>query len=196
MTDFETLLRRYGIEKYGRGRFNCPFCNGHRDMTASFRREDNGKEIFSCFRCGARGDIYKFVMLKEQCGFVKAKEILGDDSPVTFRSRNPKYLAERWLYRHRLTDDELIWLKRDMNALDMEERVTFNETLGFPYFVFGLPDELYCRELLEIQRDFLGSHGKNVETWEEIERTMRKTFEVTERIIKDVTDAQKIKTFK
>jgi len=51
----------------------CPF---HREKTPSFHVVPD-KQIFKCFGCGAGGDVFKFIQMKEGVGFAEAREILA-----------------------------------------------------------------------------------------------------------------------
>ncbi len=51
----------------------CPF---HQEKTASFNVRQE-PAVFHCFGCGEGGDVFKFVMLRERCGFPEAIEILA-----------------------------------------------------------------------------------------------------------------------
>lgn len=62
----------------------CPF---HSEKTPSFHVVPD-KQIFKCFGCGAGGDVFKFIQMKEGVGFVEAREMLAvranislDDAP-------------------------------------------------------------------------------------------------------------------
>jgi DNA primase len=51
----------------------CPF---HTEKTPSFHVVPD-KQIFKCFGCGAGGDVFKFIQMKEGVGFAEAREILA-----------------------------------------------------------------------------------------------------------------------
>ncbi|MFQ5424666.1 MAG: DNA primase [Phycisphaerae bacterium] len=51
----------------------CPF---HSEKTPSFHVVPH-KQIFHCFGCGAGGDVFKFIQLREAVGFREAREILA-----------------------------------------------------------------------------------------------------------------------
>lgn len=60
----------------------CPF---HREKTPSFKVNPKGK-FFKCFGCGKGGNVFKFLMLKNDIGFadsVKLAEQFMDATPVT-----------------------------------------------------------------------------------------------------------------
>jgi len=51
----------------------CPF---HREKTPSFNVLAD-KQIFKCFGCGAGGDVFKFIQLRDGVNFLEAREILA-----------------------------------------------------------------------------------------------------------------------
>jgi DNA primase len=51
----------------------CPF---HNEKTPSFHVVPD-KQIFKCFGCGAGGDVFKFIQIKEGVGFSEAREMLA-----------------------------------------------------------------------------------------------------------------------
>ncbi len=69
-----TELTQAGPTAY-RGR--CPF---HDDSTPSFTIDTEAK-VFNCFGCAEGGDLFKFVMLTQNCSFREAVEILDRDAP-------------------------------------------------------------------------------------------------------------------
>ena len=92
-------LRKAGKEYVGR----CPF---HADKTPSLSvNEDRG--VFHCFGCGAKGDVYDFMMQLEGIGFREAKAHLGvadeyrPKPPVTPAQRRAATLAASWMAEQR-----------------------------------------------------------------------------------------------
>ena len=73
---------RYGIKVRQRGRgyvkMLCPFHNDH-NPSLSIKMSTNR---FTCFGCGARGDVFEFVMKKELVSFRKAVDILLNWDPA------------------------------------------------------------------------------------------------------------------
>src|SRR5205085_3871708 len=67
----------------------CPF---HREKTPSFYVVP-AKQIFKCFGCGAGGDVFKFVQLRESVNFVEARRILAERAGIRLdapgEKRNP-----------------------------------------------------------------------------------------------------------
>jgi DNA primase len=68
-------LRRAGANFKGL----CPF---HEEKTPSFTVHP-AKQIFKCFGCGAGGDVFTFVQLKEHVDFLEARRILADRAGVS-----------------------------------------------------------------------------------------------------------------
>src|SRR5437588_5659256 len=74
-----TALKRTGRNHQGL----CPF---HAEKTPSFSvSEDRG--VFYCFGCQASGDVFKFVMLKENLTFPEALERLAREAGVELPKR-------------------------------------------------------------------------------------------------------------
>ncbi|NLX13038.1 MAG: DNA primase [Phycisphaerales bacterium] len=57
----------------------CPF---HEEKTPSFN-VSSVKQIFKCFGCGAGGDVFKFVQLKEGVDFLEARRMLADRAGIS-----------------------------------------------------------------------------------------------------------------
>lgn len=77
------VIKRYGIKVNRSGFCLCPF---HSEKTASMKIY---KDSFYCFGCHVGGDIFKFVMLKEDVDFKTAYKTLGGtyEQRKTFSSR-------------------------------------------------------------------------------------------------------------
>jgi DNA primase len=69
----------------------CPF---HTEKTPSFMVNAE-KQIFHCFGCGAGGDIFTFIMKKENMEFREALEILAKRAGVELRQERPEDRSER-----------------------------------------------------------------------------------------------------
>jgi DNA primase len=72
-----TPLRRVGRQWTGL----CPF---HTEKTPSFSVNPN-ENVFYCFGCQAKGDVFDFVMQKEQVDFPTAVERLANKTSITLR---------------------------------------------------------------------------------------------------------------
>ena len=80
------LINSYGIQLTNAGtnksKCRCPF---HNDKTPSLIVYKNTNS-FHCFGCGVGGDIYEFVMLRENISFIEAKKRLGDEVTTFIKS--------------------------------------------------------------------------------------------------------------
>ncbi len=61
----------------------CPF---HQEKTPSFYVVP-AKQIFKCFGCGAGGDVFKFIQLRERVGFPEARAILAAKAGIPLQER-------------------------------------------------------------------------------------------------------------
>ncbi len=68
-------LRRAGANFKGL----CPF---HEEKTPSFNVSPS-KQIFKCYGCGAGGDVFSFIQLREKVDFVEARRILADRAGIS-----------------------------------------------------------------------------------------------------------------
>jgi len=71
----------------------CPF---HSEKTPSFAVHPV-KQIYHCFGCGVGGDVFKFVMEMEKCGFPEAIRIVADKCGIAVprpRERSPEERRE------------------------------------------------------------------------------------------------------
>lgn len=64
----------------------CPF---HTEKTPSFSVSE-ANQFFHCFGCGAGGDIFEFIMKKENLSFVDAVKFLADKYGVELRESTPE----------------------------------------------------------------------------------------------------------
>ncbi|MEL6315976.1 MAG: CHC2 zinc finger domain-containing protein, partial [Pseudomonadota bacterium] len=62
----------------------CPF---HQEKTASFHADDR-KGFYHCFGCGAKGDMFNFVMETENLSFGEAVERLAEEAGVPLPARD------------------------------------------------------------------------------------------------------------
>ena len=90
----EVISSHVQLKKRGKNHVGlCPF---HREKTPSFTVTPD-KHIFYCFGCGAGGDVFKFLMLKENVTYPEAIELMArrlgvqlpaNDDPVEARRRS------------------------------------------------------------------------------------------------------------
>ena len=114
------LVERYGLRPNRAGFIRCPFHQG--DHTASLKIY---RDSFYCFGCGEGGDIFKFVMLMDNCSFKDAFISLGGeyqkpetkaDSRHALRDRlNSDWKRERAEQKKRNKRIRLLQVSRDMD---------------------------------------------------------------------------------
>src|SRR4030042_1170906 len=78
----------------------CPFHDDHRPSM----NVNAVKQIFKCFACGAGGDVFKFVQLRENLSFPQAAERLGGGAG---RKITPESI-KKWRLGLAVSGDDLI----------------------------------------------------------------------------------------
>jgi len=101
------LVERYGLRPNRAGFIRCPFHQG--DHTASMKIY---KDSFHCFGCNENGDIFKFVMLMDDCSFKDAFISLGG------KYQKSETKIEAW---HRSRDLEIAKRKRERKEKEQKE---------------------------------------------------------------------------
>jgi hypothetical protein len=133
-------LRRTGREYKGL----CPF---HREKTASFAvNEDKG--VFYCFGCGAKGDVFDFMMQIEGIDFREAKARLG----VTDEYRPKPEPSRVQLEAAELAATWMIEQRRKINILlgDVLERIELADEVGDGELAESLlREQSFLRDLYE-----------------------------------------------
>ena len=93
-TTMKDVLARYGMSTNSRGFCSCCFHIGDREPSMKVN-----SRFFYCFGCGAGGDIFRFVELKEGVDFKTAFQILGGTyehgSTRTERIRTSRMIMNR-----------------------------------------------------------------------------------------------------
>jgi len=86
-TDIVGLISQYvPLKKTGRNfSARCPF---HEEKTPSFMVSEE-RQIFKCFGCGEGGDVFKFLMKKENMEFGEALRFLADKAGVELKNYQP-----------------------------------------------------------------------------------------------------------
>ena len=118
------VVERYGLRPDRHGFLNCVFHSG--DHTASLKIY---KDNFYCFGCQAHGDIFKFVMLMDNCSFKEAYKSLGGDTVMSDAAitRIAKRKREAKRYKKRLNDalmgtryasSELLYAKQILTVME------------------------------------------------------------------------------
>ncbi len=105
----DVVLRRHSGGWMGK----CPF---HNEKTPSFHVSDT-RGTFKCFGCGAWGDIFDYVMLRNGLSFAESvTRLLGSSETVhtaaAFRKRQPDRESEAEDEKRRMAHAHAVWLKR------------------------------------------------------------------------------------
>jgi DNA primase len=88
----EVVSRYVQLRKKGKNHTgSCPF---HNERTPSFTVTPE-KQIFYCFGCGAGGDVFKFLMLKENLSFQEAVAMLAREAGITIPAGDSPAQKER-----------------------------------------------------------------------------------------------------
>jgi hypothetical protein len=119
---------RQNLEQYrqygSKARATCPFhTSSNRHSTSLSIDLDRG--LFHCFRCGAGGDIVKFLMLRDNCDFITAAKTLGVLRPLS-RVEAQVYWHDRDAKqaRQQRKDDEFYeWLELLLKEMEIYESV-------------------------------------------------------------------------
>lgn len=84
-TDIVALVSQYVALKAAGANHKalCPF---HNEKTPSFN-VSGAKQIFKCFGCGAGGDVFKFMQLREGISFLEARALLADRAGIVLEQR-------------------------------------------------------------------------------------------------------------
>lgn len=91
----------------------CPF---HREKTPSFYVVPS-KQIFKCFGCGAGGDIFKFIQLRERIDFKEARAILAARAGIPLQSTGADRSAESdRAALARVNDWAMRWFARQLHS--------------------------------------------------------------------------------
>ncbi len=82
----DVVSEHVAIKKKGREMVGlCPFHDDHRPSL----NVNVQKQIFKCFACGAGGDVFKFVQMRENLTFPQAIERLADRAGIKLERRKP-----------------------------------------------------------------------------------------------------------
>ena len=92
--------RKVKLQSKGRGEFIglCPF---HNEKTPSFTVSDD-KEFYYCFGCGAKGNIFQFLMNREGLSFTEAVERLAEEAGVKLQQYTPQERVKEDVRQKRL----------------------------------------------------------------------------------------------
>jgi len=94
------ILERYNIEHKLEGNsevlFLCPFHDDHSLGSAKFNLVE---EIYHCFSCGAKGNIYTFVANIENCSLAQAEQIINGSTITAEQIKNKKFGVQGYQYQ-------------------------------------------------------------------------------------------------
>jgi DNA primase len=80
----DVISEHVSLKKKGREMVGlCPFHDDHRPSM----NVNPGKQIFKCFACGAGGDVFKFVQMREHLTFPQAIERLAERANIRIKPR-------------------------------------------------------------------------------------------------------------
>jgi len=88
----EVVSRHVQLKK--KGKYFTGFCPFHHERTPSFTVTPD-KQIFHCFGCGVGGNVFKFLMLKENLTFIETVRMLAQQAGITLPSTESPAERER-----------------------------------------------------------------------------------------------------
>jgi hypothetical protein len=107
-TDLPALVQEYGLVLRRSGTSWITHCVFHEEKTASLRVHPL---YFNCFGCGAKGDAFNFLMMRESITFGEALRILADragidlhrgyQSPVQRAANTEDVACAAWWWKKR-----------------------------------------------------------------------------------------------
>lgn len=157
MTD---IVGRYGLRPNRAGFIKCPFHVG--DHTASLKIY---KDNFYCYGCGATGDIFKFVMMMDNCSFKDAFLSLGGEYQKEERR------ADRI---HRMRDQLIAQQKREREQQKRAEKMIRLHELGKELNILIRAEKFlepmsdpWCWAVDRIPQ----TYGEWLKIWEEVNKT-------------------------
>ena len=79
----EVIGRYMALRRAGTGfKGLCPF---HQEKTPSFTVH-SARQTFKCFGCGAGGDVFTFLQLREKVDFIEARRMLADQAGISLEN--------------------------------------------------------------------------------------------------------------
>ncbi|MBR2220472.1 MAG: DNA primase, partial [Phascolarctobacterium sp.] len=102
----EVVSGYVALKKKGRKHWGC--CPFHGEKTPSFT-VDEEKGFFYCFGCHESGDVFKFIMKSENCGFMDAVKFLANKYgiPVPERQKSAAEIAREQKAKQVVATNEL-----------------------------------------------------------------------------------------
>jgi DNA primase len=159
--DIVEVIRPY-VDLHQRGREHVGLCPFHNDRhpSLSVNRE---KGLFHCWSCGAKGDVYEFVMKYEGIGFREVKAHLGiSDDPKPRPTLTPAQLqaaqhAAEWMSDQRRKINGL--LAEVLEKIELSDELRDNELaetfLREQFFLKQIYEDLdvarYASEFLSVR---------------------------------------------
>ena len=93
-SDIVEVISRH-VQLKRKGRYYTGLCPFHQERTPSFTVMPD-KQIFYCFGCNNGGDVFKFLMLKDNLTFLEAVRLLARQAGVSIpETRSPAELAKQ-----------------------------------------------------------------------------------------------------
>ncbi|MDD3653406.1 MAG: DNA primase [Desulfotomaculaceae bacterium] len=92
-SDIVEVVSRY-VQLKKKGKYFTGLCPFHQDRTPSFTVTPD-KQIFHCFGCNTGGNVFKFLMLKENLTFVEAVSLLAEQAGIAVSSNESPAERER-----------------------------------------------------------------------------------------------------
>lgn len=142
--DVSVVLDTLGVETKEKGNkiwFLCPFHSDKNIGSAYFTE----KGYYTCFSCGAKGDIFDFVMEYNKSSFSEAIEFLGNlfGGVEKYGSSEPASAETKQYKRFRLTKDETTILNIPDN-INLKSLYLYNESY-YKNFILNKASELLER---------------------------------------------------
>lgn len=145
LVSMRDIMGMYNLHPQRGKKYICPF---HTEKTPSLMVYDN-TNVFTCFGCSAKGDIYKFVMLMNNCDFESALSFICDKFGI--ENDNGLTPEERKAYGKAITDS--IKQAQERKERIEQTRYTYSRLCDYRRFLAGNVDirdfdnELYCEAL-------------------------------------------------
>lgn len=117
-TDIVDLIGNYvPLTQKGKNYFGvCPFHDDH-SPSMSVSRE---KQIFSCFSCGATGNVYSFLMRYENMSFLEAVAFLGEKQGIRINTFEKK-INKNYEDLYEAYNTSLLYYKNNLNTEKAKE---------------------------------------------------------------------------
>lgn len=140
-TDIVDLIGNYiPLTNKGKNFFCvCPFHDDH-SPSMSISRE---KQIYSCFSCGATGNVFTFLMNYENMSFVEAVSFLGEKQGIKIAGTIEKKVDNKYKELYDIYNTSVLYYKNNLNSSYGEEARKYLQNRGLSeedikYFNIGL----------------------------------------------------------